>query len=281
MWLTVIQLTLYILHHRMTPPLSHRNQVVCLAIAAMTSAAFGSTSPRQSAPSTSAAEAQTVLPPAPATPDPQATLAQSLCDLKRKIGARRGAWAPARCREVAAAVLSSAARHDLSPALLLAVMIQESDLDETAARVSHPHGGLAKDSGLMGIRCVLGKGGRCTNALVRGMPWRQVMDPATNVELGARYLAHYRDAPMRCRHRDHAYWAHYNHGTRYISRGDARFYPRRVAALYSVLSEKLGLETPAVSREKTMAALGRRSIELSAAIRTTPTAPLSAANPTT
>ena len=177
-------------------------------------------------------------------------LAATLCSLKSKVRSRKPAWTPERCRQVADGVLASARRHQLAPALLVAVMINESDLDENAARLSHTRNGVAKDSGLMGIRCVLGAGERCKNDLVRGMPWREVMDPVTNVELGARYLAHYRDAGKgraRCRHRDHAYWAHYNHGQRYLAHGQARHYPHNVAVLYYSLAQTLGWDTSEVA----------------------------------
>jgi hypothetical protein len=182
--------------------------------------------------------------PSVATPD---CLANTLCSLKPRVSRHRAAWTPAFCAKLADGVFAAAKRHEVAPALLVAVMINESDLDENAARVSRTRNGVAKDSGLMGIRCVLGAGGRCKNGLVRGLPWREVMDPVTNVELGARYLAHYRDhggkRDSRCRHRDHAYWAHYNHGERYISRGRARHYPHNVAVLYYSLARTLGWDT--------------------------------------
>jgi hypothetical protein len=265
-------------------------RTVCIGLA-FTGAAFASTDARRPAapPCLALTPAITLAP----LRDGGGCLAQALCALKQKVGGRK-AWAPALCAALAQGIQASAARHDLSPALLMAVMIQESDLDENAARVSHPHGGLARDSGLMGIRCVLDKRGRCTNGLVRGLAWREVMAPLTNIELGARYLAHYRDGAGRsrltvrvrqpdgtvrtsernvpCRHLDHAYWAHYNHGTRYIARGQARFYPRHVAALYAALGETLGLATPDLTGVKPAWARAidhapaRRSVQLCAAI---------------
>jgi hypothetical protein len=49
---------------------------------------------------------------------------------------------------------------------------------------------------------------------------------------------------LRCKHRSHAYWAHYNHGSFYISRGYPRHYPHRVAVLYHALASALGLPAP-------------------------------------
>ena len=125
------------------------------------------------------------------------------------------------------------------------------------------------------------------------------MEPLTNIELGARYLAHYRDGAGRsritvrvrqpdgtvltthrnvpCRHSDHAYWAHYNHGTRYIAHGQARFYPIHVAALYAALGESLGLGTSELARVAGASLRpvsvdqdpGRRSYALCAAVHST------------
>jgi hypothetical protein len=246
--------------------MSHVAQrTVCLLIAALTTGASASTAPRP----TPAPALPSAVPVAAELPAGEPCLAQALCSLKQRM-AHGKPWSATMCQAVAGGVTESAARHDLSPALLLAVMIQESDLDEQAARLSHSRGALAKDSGLMGIRCVLDGRGRCTNGLVRGLSWRKVMEPLTNIELGARYLAHYRDGAGRsrvtvrvrqpdgtvatvhrsvpCRHTDHAYWAHYNHGTRYIARGQARLYPVHVAALYAALGESLGLEVSAPPR---------------------------------
>jgi hypothetical protein len=284
----------------------NRHRTICMGIAVLATAGFASSDATSSAaPGTSPLPATTsvVAAPAPAPTPGQPCLAEALCALKQKMSAHHGTWSPALCRTIAEGVEASAARHDLSPALLLAVMIQESDLDETAARVSHPGGGIARDSGLMGIRCRLDQRGRCTNGLVRGMPWRQVMAPVTNIELGARYLALYRDGAGRsrivvrapqpdgtvretvrnvpCRHLDHAYWAHYNHGTHYISRGLPRLYPLHVAALYAALGQTLGLDTSELARVKhtpaarsalvAVASLGdraagRRSSQLCAAV---------------
>src|SRR5204863_57576 len=120
-----------------------------------------------------------------------------------------------------------------------AVMLNESDMNEKAV-VTTMHGGqvYAKDSGLMGIRCVVDKHGRCMNGNVRGLYWKSVMDPLTNIDLGAHELATWRDGAgveqvtvhvrdqwghirpktkyVTCPHKTHAYWAHYNHGPRYI-----------------------------------------------------------------
>lgn len=201
--------------------------------------------------------------------DPQfpseSCLADTLCELKDKVRWRQAAWTPDFCRKLARGVLTSSSRHGVAPALLLAVMMNESDLNENAVHITLKDGEIyAKDSGLMGIRCVLDKQGRCTNNKVKGLTWKQVMEPLTNIDLGARELAHWRhngimrttvrvreggqvitkEKVVPCQHKTHAYWAHYNHGPRYIDSGRPRHYPHRIAVLYHALAKAMGLDTP-------------------------------------
>src|SRR5207249_2525356 len=83
-------------------------------------------------------------------------LAATVCSLKSRVRWRTPAWSHDTCRQVAHGVLTNARRYELPPALLLAVMLNESDLYEDAAREIHRNGEIyAKDSGLMGIHCVL------------------------------------------------------------------------------------------------------------------------------
>jgi Transglycosylase SLT domain len=276
---------------------SHRHSTVQIGIAALASTLCIASSSALAIPGALPLAAPVSGLTASPVAENDACLASALCNLQQRVGRSRPAWTPAFCARLAQGVVASARRHDLAPALLVAVMINESDLDEKAARVSRPHGTLAKDSGLMGIRCVVGARGRCTNGLVRGVPWRSVMDPLTNVELGAVYLAYYRDGGGRsritvrtrqpdgtvrtavrnipCRHLDHAYWAHYNHGTRYIAHGPPRFYAPHVAILQDALVETLGLDREtAIAPRYTLRALqradrptGQRYVQLCGLIR--------------
>jgi hypothetical protein len=197
----------------------------------------------------------------------QDCLSATLCSLKERVRWRTPAWKPEFCAELAQAVSSSAERYNLSPALLLAVMINESDLNEKAFRATTKNRAVyAKDGGLMGIRCIPDKHNRCVNGNVRGIPWAEVMNPVRNIDLGARELAHYKDGKggistvtirvrdangrlrtkqknIPCQHRTHAFWAHYNHGPRYIDRGPARHYPHRIAVLYYAVSRAMNLDT--------------------------------------
>lgn len=191
----------------------------------------------------------------------ESCLASTICSLKQRVRWRTPAWRPEFCLRIARAVLSSAARHDMPPSLILAIMLNESDLNEKAFRVSLRGGVVyAKDSGLMGIRCVVDRAGGCVNGNVRGLAWSKLMDPFTNIELGARQLDHWRTAGVaratttgkpryvRCRHATHAYWAHYNHGPLYIDSGRARHYPHRIAVLYYALARAMNLESPELTR---------------------------------
>jgi hypothetical protein len=181
-------------------------------------------------------------------------LAATLCEVKRRIRWRTPAWQPEFCHTIAREVLKASTRYDVSPYLIVAIMLNESDLNEAAVSTTVKDGkAYARDGGLMGIRCVLGDKGRCKNGNVRGITWTQVMNPVTNIDLGAQALAYWRDTGgvavetvrardtsgrlltrqklVRCTHKDHAYWAHYNHGLRYIDHGRARYYPERIAIL--------------------------------------------------
>jgi len=202
---------------------------------------------------------------ASAAPNPSC-LATTLCEVKDRVRWRTAAWKPAYCEQIAHAVLDSSKRHAVSPSLILAVMINESDMNEKAFRTTLKNGTVyAKDGGLMGIRCIVDKQGHCVNGNVRGMAWSEVMDPVTNIDIGARELAHWRngggitnvtirsrgsDGVIRtkekhvpCTHKTHAYWAHYNHGPRYIDRGPARHYPHRIAVLYYALARAMNMST--------------------------------------
>ena len=240
-----------------------------LAAAALLGGGVGATSQaRMSSASNTASrlDSKAVTSPAPA-PSGDACLAQTICAVKERIRWQTPAWTPSQCRKIADAVGESAKRHDLSPTLLLAVMVQESDMNEKAARAYTRDGKIyAKDGGLMAIRCMLDEKERCTNGNVRGVAWKDLMNPATNIELGARELAHWREGGgvvrktitkldaqghryqktknVACPHKTHAWWAHYNHGPRYIDKGYARHYPHRVAVLDHAFATVMNTPAP-------------------------------------
>ncbi|HEY2731701.1 MAG TPA: transglycosylase SLT domain-containing protein [Polyangia bacterium] len=197
-------------------------------------------------------------------------LTSTICSVKEKIRWQTPAWTPSQCRRISDAVSTSAKRYHLSPTLLLAVMINESDMNEKASRAYTRDGKVfAKDGGLMAIRCHVDAHDRCTNGDLKGMAWKDLMEPATNIELGARTLAHYRDGgavmtktivkldangqrervtkEVPCTHKNHGFWAHYNHGPHYIDKGYARHYPHRIAVLDHALAQVMNVPAPELS----------------------------------
>jgi Transglycosylase SLT domain len=208
-------------------------------------------------------------------------LVKTICSVKQKIRWQTPAWSPSQCQRIAGAVASSAKRHDLSPTLLLAVMINESDMNEKAQRVYVRAGKVyAKDGGLMAIRCIVDRKDHCVNGNVRGMAWKDIMDPVTNIEVGARELAYWRDGggvartvvnrrdeqghmqqvtkDGPCHHLTHAWWAHYNHGPRYIDKGYPRHYPHRIAVLDHALATVMNIDPPELKHRITIHDPGKR-----------------------
>ena len=242
-----------------------------LAAAALLGGGLGATSHATIAPAPNRKSAPAVSSDAASAPTVAgACLAETICAVKDRIRWQTPAWTPSMCRKIAGAVNTSAKRHDLPPALLLAIMVQESDMNEKSARAYTRDGKIyAKDGGLMAIRCMLDEKERCTNGNVRGVAWKDLMNPVTNIELGARELAHWRDGGgvMRktvvkrdsaghryqatkyvpCPHKTHAWWAHYNHGPRYIDKGYARHYPHRVAVLDHAFATVMNTPAPELS----------------------------------
>jgi hypothetical protein len=164
---------------------------------------------------------------------------------------------------------------------LLAIMINESDMNEKAFRLTLRGGKVyAKDGGLMAIRCVVNRKDHCVNGNVRGMAWKDIMDPVTNIEVGARELAYWRDGGGvasrtvnrrdseghiqqvtkngPCHHLTHGWWAHYNHGPRYIEKGYPRHYPHRIAVLDHALATVMNLDAPELKQRITIHDPGKR-----------------------
>jgi hypothetical protein len=244
-----------------------------LAAAALLGGGLGATSHATIAteaspdPAPAAVAAPAANPRTPAA-DAEACLAQTICAVKERIRWQTPAWTPSQCRKIADAVSESAKRHDLSPTLLLAVMVNESDMNEKSSRAYTRNGKIyAKDGGLMAIRCILDeKEEHCTNGNVRGVAWKDIMTPTTNIELGARELAHWRDGggvtrttivklddeghrykvtkDVPCQHKTHGWWAHYNHGPRYIDKGYPRHYPHRIAVIDHAFATVMNTPAP-------------------------------------
>jgi len=118
--------------------------------------------------------------PARAEIKASAVTAELVCNVQDAIRWREPAWTSSRCDRIAAALNATPA-----PAVLLAVAINESDL---RPRAIARHGDRS-DVGLLGIRCVHGKGHRCTNGPAAGLTIRSLMEPTTNIRVGAAVLA--------------------------------------------------------------------------------------------
>jgi len=239
-----------------------------LAAAALLGGGLGATSHATAADTAATTDSPAITAPTPVpTVVTESCLAQTICAVKERIRWQTPAWTPSQCRKIADAVNASAKRHDLSPSLLLAVMVNESDMNEKAARTYTRNGKIyAKDGGLMAIRCMLDEKERCTNGNVRGVAWKDLMTPTTNIELGARELAHWREGggvtrttltkldasghryqvtkDVPCQHKTHGWWAHYNHGPRYIDKGYPRHYPHRIAVLDHAFATVMNTPAP-------------------------------------
>lgn len=205
-------------------------------------------------------------------------LAKMLCELKEKVRWRTPAWTTERCDQIAQGILKSSVKHALTPGVILGIILNESDMNENAVR-EYFHGDklYAADGGIAGLRCIFdqrqlhpikGKPKKvCTNAWVKGMTWTQIMDPVTNIEIASTALEFWKNggAQVRkivkerdrkghirpklvavpCLHKDHGFWAHFNHGPNYIVKGPARHYPHRVAVLHFAFAQALGMGIPA------------------------------------
>ena len=110
------------------------------------------------------------------------------------------AWVRPRCEEVAAAL-----NKTRDPLLTLAVAVNESDM--RAAALAHVGPGVY-DVGLVGVRCVLGTGGKCTNGHARGRTLSELRDPVINIWVGSAIMEEKRERHGR------RWLRHYNGGTR-------------------------------------------------------------------
>ena len=139
-----------------------------------------------------------------------------LCEVQRAVRRREAAWTAQECQDRARDFENSGQSWVFPPAQLVAMSLAESDLRTRAQRVS----GRAVDLGLMAVRCVLGKHGRCANWPVRGMTPRQLLEPRRNIEAGAQILATLHHGDLVGYNGDH-------------SGGDR--YPRKIAAIMAAL----------------------------------------------
>ena len=140
-----------------------------------------------------------------------------VCRVQRAIRWQEEPWTAKQCEDQAFYFGEAGDHWNLSPAVLFAIAINESDL---RTKVVRPDRG-ALDLGLMAVRCKVGPLGRCTNKPVKGLTPAQVMRPAVNIEKGAEILATLHGGDL----------ASYNGGPHAREHG----YPEKIRAILSAL----------------------------------------------
>jgi soluble lytic murein transglycosylase-like protein len=145
-----------------------------------------------------------------------ATSPEVVCAVQHAVRWREAAWTERECRDRARDFADAGRRWGFSPTQLAAMSLAESDFRVRAWRVD----GSALDEGLMGVRCVVGRLGRCTNWPVRGLTPRQLLEPRRNIMAGTQILADLHHGDVAGYNGDHS--------------GTDR-YPRKVAAIAAAL----------------------------------------------
>ena len=107
-----------------------------------------------------------------------------VCAVQHAIRWKDDPWSDAICEKHAWAFATSGQRWGFDPLQLLAMDIIESDMRPNVQREDRS----ALDVGEMAVRCKLGPDGKCTNKPVKGLTPAQLMDPVTNIDMGARIL---------------------------------------------------------------------------------------------
>lgn len=105
--------------------------------------------------------------------------------VQRAIKWRAPEWSRSRAASVAQAL-----NETPDPALMLAVAVLESDLRPRG--LAWHDGRKVADVGLMGVRCLLGTDGRCTNGPASGLTVAKLRDPVVNIRVAAAVLAAHR-----------------------------------------------------------------------------------------
>lgn len=186
---------------------------------------------------------------------------ENLCSLKEAVRWKTPAWTEGMCKKVGRALIREAAENGIPRYLLLSVMINESDMNEKAARLTLKAGRLvAWDGGLMGVRCKVGPDGKsCTNYKGR-FKYRDLLKVETSIKLGAKKLAAVRED--KCKHKDHPWFAHYNWGSKIFRTGVARSYPQRVAVLWKALTDAQGVQQPELAGLRFVQIAGKRPVTI-------------------
>lgn len=110
----------------------------------------------------------------------QSVSASLVCQVQEAIRHQRQSWDRGKCKQVAAAM-----NQTLHPRMTLAIAILESRLRPDAFVDVRP--GVA-DVGLMGVRCVLGEEGQCSNGPAKGITIDELKDAVTNVQVAGEIM---------------------------------------------------------------------------------------------
>lgn len=153
----------------------------------------------------------------PAPPSYTAVNGGMICKVQHIIQRQQHRWSLSTCDRVAEAIART-----FNPLLVLAVAINESDLQESARARARGRRNVY-DVGLMGVRCRLGRDHRCSNWPVRGRTLQDLFDPAINIAAAELIMKRKRQ------HSPHKWLQHYNGGTR------DRGYAERIHALHVAL----------------------------------------------
>lgn len=188
---------------------------------------------------------------------------ERMCELKEMIRWRTPRWTMDMCRRVGNAVLAEERTSGLPRELILAVMINESDMNDKATRPYYDEKGKLKswDGGLMGVRCIVDKDGlSCTNYMKK-VTWKALLIPEVNIKLAVRKMVAARDL-HQCKHTDHPWFAHYNWGVKVIRTGIPRSYPQRIAVLWKALAEAGGETPPEIASLRFVQIKGKKPITI-------------------
>lgn len=172
---------------------------------------------------------------------------ETICQIQHAIRWKEPAWSHEFCERVEQGIRLAALKYDIDGRQLAAMALNESDFRPRAER-AHREGrpgapgpdnptttggetaeatGASSaerprvvDVGLMGVTCVIGKHGLCTNKFVRGLTPEKLKDPVLNLEIGAKILTLMHGGNLRS----------YNGGV------TKKGYPRRIETLTMAVS---------------------------------------------
>lgn len=192
--------------------------------------------------------------------------AETLCAIKESVRWGTPKWEQAMCYRVANAIISAEKEYNIPRDLILAFMINESDMDEKAVRTYENDKGelYAQDGGLLGIRCVLGDDHKhCKNPQAKALRPTDLFKPEVNIRLGAAWL-HTLKTSTDCpnKHKDHPWFAHYNWGSKVFHKGVPRSYPQRIAVLWRAIATTIRVDRPEIDKLRFVQVPGQKKITI-------------------